>query len=413
MNLEDYLKLAGQSYDLQTRKGQKPIYGQDYYQSEDADEYFVNIPGIGEVNLGFDGTGGKAQLGSGDILGQDGNSQFSSVWSPWTAKDGKATFGNIDTQQEQRSGSWLEENLPMLTKLAMTTIGGMGAYGALGGGAQGAGGWTSGFDLAGGGGLEGMGSSAGFGGSGADMWDFGGLEDYLGGGGDGLDGAWTSGYDLPMGSSGGGWEQFAMGQVPEASVLGTGAGQLSSGPGFLEQLLGRVGQGGQNLLTQLGGKLTSPQGLAQLLGALSQSYNNRGTANDLQSLFAPYQGVAQNAASRLNQTYDNPLSYLEGPEYQAMQRVTGDYLQRQDAAGGRLSNDFGRQAKLQDMAMGNLQQYRNGLQGMFNGAVGTATGSGAQSAVAQGNNWYNPLMSWLGGTTQQQTNIPTPKPVGV
>lgn len=404
MNLEDYLKLAGQSFDLQTRKGQKPIYGSDYYQSEDADEYFVNIPGIGEVNLGFDGTGGKAQLGSGDILGQDGNSQFSSVWSPWTAKDGKASFGNIDTQQEQRSGSWVEENLPMLSMAAMALAGGMGAAGALGGGAgqaAGAGGWTSGFDLAGGGALEGMGSAAGFGGSGAGMdFDLGGLTDFLGGGGDGaIDwGSIISPESLQSSYSGAGtsgWEQFAMGQVPEASVLGTGAGNLSSGPGFLDQLQRSI----QGYGSQLGDKLMTPQGLGGLLGAFNQSMAQRGMASDLRGLFGPASQAAQQYGGLLSESYSNPEKWLQGPEATATRNVVGDYLQRQDAAGGRLSNDFGRQAKLNDLMMAQLGQYRQGLSGLFNSQQSIATGQGPQQAIGLDNLQFSPFINWMGNNT--------------
>lgn len=80
--------------------------------------------------------------------------------------------------------------------------------------------------------------------------------------------------------------------------------------------------------------------------------------------FANQQSVnRQGFIDALRNTYTNPQSFLEGPEYQAASRIALDALQRQDAAGGRLGNDVNRQRLMQDHAMQWLGNYRQGLSG--------------------------------------------------
>lgn len=90
---------------------------------------------------------------------------------------------------------------------------------------------------------------------------------------------------------------------------------------------------------------------------------------------------------QLRQTYENPTSYLSSPEYQAIQSNTLNKLQRSDAAGGRLANDYGRQLGLNNQGYENLNRYRSTL--------GTIVGqnqnvySGQNSMFAQGTNMTN------------------------
>ena len=94
--------------------------------------------------------------------------------------------------------------------------------------------------------------------------------------------------------------------------------------------------------------------------------------------FANQQNVnRQGFIDALRNTYTNPQSFLEGPEYQAASRIALDALQRQDAAGGRLGNDVNRQRLMQDHAMQWLGNYR---QGLSNSAGLTAPTLGDQTA---------------------------------
>lgn len=97
---------------------------------------------------------------------------------------------------------------------------------------------------------------------------------------------------------------------------------------------------------------------------------------------------------QLRQSYENPAAYLSSPEYQAIQDVVHNKLQRSDAAGGRLANDFGRQTQLQNQAMSSLNQYRQGLAGIT--AQNQNAFSGANNMYMQGqaanNSWSNGIL---------------------
>jgi hypothetical protein len=117
--------------------------------------------------------------------------------------------------------------------------------------------------------------------------------------------------------------------------------------------------------------------LAKLFTGAFSDYQTNATGNRLLDLVSGWNDSAKRYNGLLEQSYTNPMSYLQGPEYQAIQRTTGDYLQRQDAAGGRLNNDIGRAAKLQDLAMGNLDTYRKTLGGITNQQATVGTGQGS------------------------------------
>ena len=145
------------------------------------------------------------------------------------------------------------------------------------------------------------------------------------------------------------------------------------------------------LASQLGVSASDLSKLLQTGLSGLASYQNNQTANRLLDMFSRYNSDADFYGNKLRETYTNPLSYLQGPEYQSIQNVAGDYLQRKDAAGGNLANNFGRQSKLQDLAMSNLNQYRQGLSGTYQNMAGISTGQGAQGAVAASGTANAPL----------------------
>ena len=150
------------------------------------------------------------------------------------------------------------------------------------------------------------------------------------------------------------------------------------------------------LASQLGVSASDLSKLLQTGLSGLASYQNNQTANRLLDMFSRYNSDADFYGNKLRETYTNPLSYLQGPEYQSIQNVAGDYLQRKDAAGGNLANNFGRQSKLQDLAMSNLNQYRQGLSGTYQNMAGISTGQGAQGAVAVSGTANAPLYRSLG-----------------
>ena len=150
------------------------------------------------------------------------------------------------------------------------------------------------------------------------------------------------------------------------------------------------------LASQLGVSASDLSKLLQTGLSGLASYQNNQTANRLLDMFSRYNSDADFYGNKLRETYTNPLSYLQGPEYQSIQNVAGDYLQRKDAAGGNLANNFGRQSKLQDLAMSNLNQYRQGLSGTYQNMAGISTGQGAQGAVAASGTANAPLYRSLG-----------------
>lgn len=190
----------------------------------------------------------------------------------------------------------------------------------------------------------------------------------------------TSGLPDPTGATVGPATQVA-GTAATAAGIGSA---MNNNKGLLDTI--------SNALGLNSGDISK---LASLLSGAAASYQNNNTANRLLDMFDRYRNDADYYGNMLKQTYTDPLSYLKGPEYQSIQNVAGDYLQRKDAAGGSLANNFGRQAKLQDLAMSNLSNYRSGLASTYQGMAGISTGQGAQGATAMSGTANSPLYQSL------------------
>ncbi len=137
--------------------------------------------------------------------------------------------------------------------------------------------------------------------------------------------------------------------------------------------------------------------LLELLAANYQYQNNQRTQDKLMEMYKPYDQAGQGLLARLNESYSNPESYLQGPEYQAIQKTVHNQLSRSDAAGGRNANSIGRQAKLQELAMGNLGTYREGLSRDARGLGAIGTGQGAYNAQMMNTTNAAPLFNTLAG----------------
>lgn len=195
----------------------------------------------------------------------------------------------------------------------------------------------------------------------------------------------------------GSWDVLPAATQPATQAAGTAAGtaaanqamqrpqqnpQQNAQQSMLERLLsqGVAGFTGQDIGGLLGG----------LLGARNQ-YNFGQALLDRAAEATPNRGFYE---GQLRQSYENPASYLQGAEYQAIQDVTHNKLQRSDAAGGRLANDIGRQTALQNQAMSSLNQYRQGLSGIVGQNQNAFTGANSMYTAGQAanNTWSNGIL---------------------
>ncbi len=186
--------------------------------------------------------------------------------------------------------------------------------------------------------------------------------------------------------------------VPGSVAADTAAAGLGGTGSWLSNLFGG-GSGGAGALSGLFGSGTDLLKNAGSLALMYKMYEDqKGNAQEWRNFMGqstPDKGFYE---GRLKQTYEDPGAWLNGPEYQAAQAVTHNKLQRSDAAGGRLANDFGRQQQLQDHAMASLQGHQKGLQGLVTDQQRISTGqaSGAlQNAQAAEGDWMKNVMNWL------------------
>lgn len=136
----------------------------------------------------------------------------------------------------------------------------------------------------------------------------------------------------------------------------------------------------RTLLDSLLGGNASSSDLLKLLSGIFSDYQRNNTANAQLELYKPWQQAGTTLEDMLVKNYQDPTSYLKGPEYQAIQDVAGDYMQRKDAAGGGLANDWNRQIQLNKLALSNLGQYRSTLSNNATAAGAIGTGQGATLA---------------------------------
>ena len=158
------------------------------------------------------------------------------------------------------------------------------------------------------------------------------------------------------------------------------------------------GQGGiDGIFDAIGGLGNAAQGAGSLALMYKMYEDNKDNAQEWRNWMeegTPDLGFYQ---GKLKQSYEDPGAWLQGPEYQAAQNVVHNKLQRNDAAGGNLANNFGRQVQLQDHAMGALGDYRQGLGGLVNQQQQTRAGIGGalENAQAAEGDWMKNLMNWL------------------
>lgn len=124
----------------------------------------------------------------------------------------------------------------------------------------------------------------------------------------------------------------------------------------------RGGRTVSNLLNgNSGGQGGGGMDIGSLLAAYYGSQARNNTGKDMMTLYNDMKGQAQPLIDQLNSSYTNPNAYFNSPDVKARLELEADRLTRGDAAGGRLSNDIGRDQLLQKYAAQDIGNYRNSL----------------------------------------------------
>jgi hypothetical protein len=216
----------------------------------------------------------------------------------------------------------------------------------------------------------------------------------------------------------------SFGLVDTGALAGAGGAAGGAGgsmvPSFLQNLgvsdilkYGSTALKGLNAMNggtqQMAGGAQPRNWLDQLAGVGTGIYSdnqNRKAFEMLNNAFSRQEEARAPFLNRLQESYTNPNSYLQSPEYQALAGLEQNRLNRGAGATGRLANDIDRETLLQAHAQKNLGNYRQGLQssmnavplpwGQFSEAAGrTARGGGA---TAGGVN-YSGILQNLGGAS--------------
>lgn len=144
-----------------------------------------------------------------------------------------------------------------------------------------------------------------------------------------------------------------------APLAGAGTASAAGASGLSGLTQGAGAAAGGSLLNGTLSKLTNDpvKTIASLLNGLSQNRQGNNQEEWANRLYGDRAAFLE----RLKQSYEDPNSYLKGPEYQASAGIALDQLQRKDAARGRLATDVQRQKLMQDHALASLDNYRKTL----------------------------------------------------
>jgi hypothetical protein len=176
-----------------------------------------------------------------------------------------------------------------------------------------------------------------------------------------------------------------------------GPGGAPGGTDFMSQLRNWLG-GGEGFNLGGIGDIAKTGGQLALIGRMyDEQKGNAQEWRDFMGKATPDLGTYQGL---LKDSYTNPGGYLNSPDFLASQNIVHNKLQRSDAAGGRLANDFGRQVGLQDHALDKLNDYRQNLGGLVNQQQNTSSGQGSNAlsnAQNQESEWMRNLMNMISG----------------
>jgi hypothetical protein len=202
-----------------------------------------------------------------------------------------------------------------------------------------------------------------------------------------LPGAATGG--APLASLGeAGMSMAAPGAFSGAFNPATSLGSILLGTG-LDQVSKLINP---NPSGQPGGQQMQP-GILDMLIRAFDAYNKNSTGQKYIEWADKIFGQSAPFEQQLMNTFTNPSGWLEGPEGQALNRITQNQLLRTDSKAGNLSNDTSRSQLLQDYMMQGLNNYRDKLQ--QGASLGRNASAVALGAMGQGNrmmdSFYTPF----------------------
>lgn len=187
--------------------------------------------------------------------------------------------------------------------------------------------------------------------------------------------------------------------VTEAPTGPAAAPNLSQ----LPDQAGGIGSSVQSILSAIGSGLVDPRNLPALLGTLAQLYQSNTSGDLLRQSYYEDRAQQRAALDKLNESYSNPEGFLNGPEYQAAQRVIHNQLQRADAAAGNLANDAQRQKLMQDHAFAALENHRSGLR--QNAQLVNPNINQYVQGTQMRSDILNPVMTEIGRRTTPQPQV--------
>ncbi len=200
---------------------------------------------------------------------------------------------------------------------------------------------------------------------------------------------------MELATAGAGGLTPGMGGAGLAAGAGGAAAAGGAGAGGAAAPITMGGAGG------LPGLLGGAGGLGNLLGGLGsvwdtvQNYRNAGEMRDWLVGQTPDLPFYQ---QKLRNSYENPGEYFQGADFNAGFDILHNKLQRNDAAGGRLAADAGRQSELQKYTLDSLNNYRRDLGGVVNSQTQARVGSNSSFMQNLNNraDAISPITTFLG-----------------
>lgn len=140
----------------------------------------------------------------------------------------------------------------------------------------------------------------------------------------------------------------------------------------------------------------NPRDVLGIIAGLYGLYQNNQTSQDLGGLASdlaeksdPFGSQRSQYQTRLKESYDNPMSIYNSPEYQGLADMYRKKIEAKDAAAGRRSQYSARELEMQSNFLNYLQGYRKDLASLAGAGISPNTSSSANASMASiqsGNN---------------------------
>lgn len=134
------------------------------------------------------------------------------------------------------------------------------------------------------------------------------------------------------------------------------------GNGVYSNVMPRSWGGGTNWMDLIfGGQGGGQTGIMDIIGGIDGSRQAKDHSQNLKRMYDEAQARRQPVLDRLNESYTNPNSFYDSNQWKGLESVYQNNIDRQASAGGTIANPMDREAKLNNYAMKELENYRTGL----------------------------------------------------